>query len=107
MNLCIRRIDSMIVKRSGTAAQVLGLFNASTMDAVNYVHRDPPALCRIWEFVALPVLFVVMAAWLGDAGIVLFVALALAYLLTASSSRAIKRALWRARVERASRRSCS
>lgn len=92
---------SVIVKTSRKPPQVLGLFNASTMDAVNYVRTDPPALLHVWEFIALAVAFVLMAAWLGDAGMVLFVPLAMAYLLVASVSRAIHQARWARRVDRA------
>jgi hypothetical protein len=92
---------SVIVKRSRTAEQVLGLFNASTLGAVNYVRSDPPPLFRMWEFVALPAVFVGMGVWLGDAGIVLSIVAAVAYLLLVSSGRAIARALCAARVAEA------
>lgn len=92
---------SVIVKISAKPPQVLGLFNVSTMDAVNYMRTDPPLVLRVWDFVVLPIAFVVMAAWWGDPGMVLFVPMAVAYLLVASFKRAINRMLWRARVERA------
>lgn len=92
---------SVIVKTSTNPPQVLGLFNASTLDAVNYMGTDAAPLLRVSDFLALPVAFVVTAVWWGDAGMVLFVPMALIYLLAASSRRAIKRTLWRARVERA------
>ena len=93
-------VVSVIVKTNGTSAHVLGLYNASTMDAANYMRTDPPPLLRAWEFVALAVVFLLMAAWLGDVGMMLFLVLPLIYLLTALFSRTIYRALWRARVER-------
>ena len=70
---------SVIVKRSGTAEQVLGLFNASTLGAVNYIRSDPPPLFRVWEFVALPTAFVGMGVWFGDAGMVLSIVASVAY----------------------------
>lgn len=94
---------SIIVKGSGSAAQVLGLFNASTMDAVNYARTDPPALLRVWEFVALPTAFVGMGVWFGNAGMLLSIVAGVAYLLLVSSGRAIARAVWAARVEHALR----
>lgn len=93
-------VVSVIVKANASSAHVLGLYNASTMDAANYMRTDPPLLLRLSEFVTLAVVFLLMAAWLGDVGMVLFLVLALIYLLTASFSRTIYRALWRARVER-------
>ena len=92
---------SIIVKKTGTAEQVLGLFNASTLGAVNYVRSDPPPLFRVWEFVALATAIVGMGVWFGDAGMVLSVLAAVTYLLLISSGRAIARALCAARVERA------
>ena len=92
---------SVIVKIGAKPPQVVGLFNASTMDAVNYMRTDPPPLLRVWEFVALPVAFAVMAAGVGDLGIALFVPVAVAYLLIVSFSRAIDRMLWAKRVDRA------
>lgn len=94
-------VVSVIVKTDGTLAHVLGLYNASTMDAANYMRTDPPPLFRVWEFVALAVVFLLMGAWLGDAGMVLYPVWALTYLLMALFSRTIYRTLWRARVERA------
>ena len=91
---------SVVVTSSAKPAQVLGLFNASTMDAVSYMRTDPPPLLRVWEFVALPVAFVVIAAGWGDAGMVLFVPVAVAYLVVASLNRAINRMLWAKRVDR-------
>ena len=92
---------SVIVKPSGVGRQVLGIFNATTMDAANYMRTDPPPLLRRWEFVALAVTSLLMAAWFGGAGMVLFVILVVIYLVTALFSRTIYRALWTARVERA------
>ena len=92
---------SVILKIGAKPAQVLGLFNASTRDAVNYARTAPPRLLRVWEFVALPVAFVVTAAGFGDLGIALFAPAAVAYLLIVSFSRAINRMLWAKRVDRA------
>jgi hypothetical protein len=94
-------VVSVIVKTNGTSAHVLGLYNASTMDAANYMRTDPPPLLRIWEFVVLPIVVIVMAAWLEDVGMVLFVPAALAYFLVAAISRLMDRGLWALRVDRA------
>jgi hypothetical protein len=94
-------VVSVIVKPSALGCQVLGIFNATTMDAANYMRSDPPPLLRMWEFVALAVVFLVTAAWFGDAGMVLFVILAVIYLVKALFTRTIYRAVWTARVERA------
>jgi hypothetical protein len=63
---------SLILKPSVVGGRVLGVFNATTMDSANYMRTDPPPLLRVSEFVALTVAFVVMAAWFGDLGMVLF-----------------------------------
>lgn len=94
-------IVSVVVKISAKPPDVVGLFNASTIDAVNYMRTDPPRLLRVWEFVALPVAFVVMAAGLGGPGIVLFALVAVAYLLIVLLSRAMNRMRWAKRVDRA------
>lgn len=94
-------VVSVIVKTSANSPQVVGLFNASTMDAVNYVRTDPRALIRVWELAALLVAFAGIAMWFSDAGMVLFGLMAIAYLLLASVSRRICRAVWAIRVERA------
>jgi hypothetical protein len=89
------------VRINARPQEVLGFFNASTTDTVNYMCTDPKSLLRVWEFVLLPVAFLVLAAWHGDAGMVLLVLSAGAYLLTATSSRAINQALWARRVGQA------
>jgi hypothetical protein len=96
-----RHAVTVIVKISVKPPQVLGLFNASTIDMVNYMHTDPTRLLRVREFVLLPVACVVIAAWFGDAGMVLLVLAAVGYLLTAFLSRAINQALWARRVDHA------
>lgn len=93
---------SVIVRTDVKPVRVMGLFNASTMDAANYMRTDPPPLLRVADFVVvLPVLFVLMAAWWGDAGMALFVLLAPAYLLFAMVSRRVNRAAWAIRIDRA------
>ena len=58
----------LLVRLRANTSQVLGLFNASTMDAVNYVRVDPPPLLRVRDFVSLPLAILAIAAWFGDAG---------------------------------------
>lgn len=67
--------------------QVLGLVNGSTIDGVNYARTDGPPLIRVGDFVLLPLAFLAMAILWGAIGMVLFVAVALAYLLVASIGR--------------------
>ena len=62
---------ALIVKTNAKPPPVLGFFNASTMDAVNYLRSDPPALLHVWEFMVLAVGFVAMAALWGDTGMLL------------------------------------
>ena len=69
--------------------RVLGLVNCSTIDGVNYARTDAPPLLRVWEFVTLPVTFIVAAILWGGIGMVLFVPTAMVYLLTAGIARAI------------------
>lgn len=92
---------SVIVKPSAVGAQVLGMFNATTMDAANYMRTDPPPLLRVWEVVASVIVLLAMTTWLGDDGTVLFLGFALIYFPIALLSRTTSRALWKARVERA------
>ena len=92
---------TVIVKRCAEPREVLGLFNASTADAVNYMRTDPKPLLRVWELTLVSVAFVAIAAWLGGAGMVFILPMALVYLLMATLSRRINRALWARRVDQA------
>ncbi len=71
--------------------QLLGLANWTTIDGVNYARTEAPSLLRVWEFVMLPMVFLVMAVIWGDIGMVLFVPAAVAYLLMAGIGRAVAR----------------
>ncbi len=69
--------------------QLLGLANWTTIDGVNYARSDAPSLLRVWEFVMLPIVFLLMVVIWGDIGMVLFVPAAVAYLLMAGIVRAV------------------
>ena len=71
--------------------QLLGLANWTTIDGVNYARTEAPSLLRVWEFVMLPMVFLVMAVVWGDIGMVLFVPAAVAYLLMACIGRSVAR----------------
>ena len=81
--------------------QLLGLANWSTIDGVNYARTDAPSLLRVWEFVMLPIVFLVMAVIWGDIGMVLFVPAAVAYLLMAGIGRGVARTRRARRVDQA------
>jgi hypothetical protein len=80
---------SVVMRGPVSAAWVMGLFNASTMDAVNYMHTDPPPLLHVWECVTLPFVFLIIAACFGDVGAVLYIGAAAVYLLIVALSRLI------------------
>ncbi len=42
---------------------------------MNYARTDPPALLRVRDFLVQPMAFVVLVAWLGDLGLLLFLLL--------------------------------
>lgn len=84
---------SLIAMMDTNPLQVLGLFNGETLDAVNYMRSDPPSVLLGADFIVLALAFAVMAAKLGDVGMVLFVPAALTYLLVAAFGRAIGQAL--------------
>ena len=71
--------------------QLLGLANWTTIDGVNYARTDAPSLFRVWDFVMLPIVVLVMAVVWGDIGMVLFVPAAVAYLLMACIGRSVAR----------------
>lgn len=80
--------------------RVLGLVNLSTIDGVNYARTDAPSLLRVWEFVMLPVVFLAMASVWGGIGMVLFVPVAVVYLLMASIGRVMLRSRLARQVDR-------
>lgn len=84
---------SVIAMMDTNPLQILGLFNGETLDAVNYMRSDPPSVLLGDDFIVLALAFAVMAAKLGDVGMVLFAPAALTYLLLAAFGRAIGQAL--------------
>lgn len=52
--------------------RVLALANWTAIDGVNYARSEPPGLVRMGDLLWLALSFVGMSAWLGDAGMVLF-----------------------------------
>lgn len=83
---------TLIVTEMANAAQVLGMINASTGNAVNYARTDPPVLLRARDFLVQPMAFVVLVMWLGDLGLLLFLPIMVAYFLAVSVVRGITRA---------------
>ncbi len=81
--------------------QVLGLANWTTIDGVNYARTDARSLVRVWDFVLLSAVFLILAILSGDIGMVLFVPAAVAYFLAAGLGRAMARARRAAQVDRA------
>lgn len=81
--------------------QILGLVNWSILDGVNYAHSEALSLVRVWDFLLLAVVFLVMATIWGNVGMLLFVPGALAYLVMASIGRYIARTRRACRVYRA------
>ena len=75
--------------------------NAPNVDGVNYARTEAPSLFRVWEFVMLPIVFLVMAVVWGDIGMVLFVPAAVAYLLMAGIGRGVARTRLARQVDRA------
>jgi hypothetical protein len=77
--------------------RMLALANWTTIDGVNYARSEPPCLVRVGDVLWLAAGFVGMTAWLGDAGMVLFVPVAAVVLAVASAVRwaARQRLGWR------------
>lgn len=76
---------------------VLALANWTTIDSANYARSEPPGLVRVGDVLWLAASFVGMTAWLGDAGMVLFVPAAAVVLVVVSAVRwaARQRLAWR------------
>lgn len=77
--------------------RVLALANWTTIDGVNYARSEPPGLVRVGDVLWLAAGFVGMTAWLGDAGMVLFLPAAAVVLAAVSAVRwvARQRLAWR------------
>jgi hypothetical protein len=80
---------------------VLALANWSTIDGINYARSEPLALVHGWDFAPLAAGFVGMTAWLGDAGMTLFVPAAAVAMAVAASVRWVARVHLAYRVDRA------
>ena len=76
--------------------RVLALANWTTIDGVNYARSEPPGLVRVADVPWLAAGFVGMTAWLGDAGMVLFVPGAAVVLAAVAAARwsARRRLAW-------------
>ncbi len=77
--------------------RVLALANWTTIDGVNYARSEPPGLVRVGDALWLAAGFVGMTAWLGGAGMVLFVPAAAVVLVGVAAARwvARQRLAWR------------
>jgi hypothetical protein len=80
---------------------VLALANWTTIDGVNYARSESPGLVRVGDVPWLAAGFVGMTAWLGDAGMVLFVPAAAAVLVVVAASRWLARQRLAWQVDRA------
>lgn len=92
--------DVSLILTAHKVPQVLGLVNESTIDGVNYARTDAPPLIRTGDFVLLPLVFLAMAILWGGIGMVLFVPIALAYVLVASFGRSTMRSRLARQVDR-------
>jgi hypothetical protein len=68
-----REHEVSLVTTARRRPRALALVNWTTIDGVNYALSEPSGLVRAFDMVWLGAVFVGMAAWLGDAGMVLFV----------------------------------
>lgn len=82
---------------------VRGLINWSIGKSVNYLGGDPPALLRLRDLWMAPVLFAVLARWLGDVGLLILPPAALSYLLMVVMFRYVIRRWHAAAIQRALR----
>jgi hypothetical protein len=81
--------------------RVLALANWTTIDGVNYARSEPPRLVRVGDALWLAAGFVGITAWLGDAGMVLFVPAAAVVLAAVAAARWVARQRLAWRVDRA------
>lgn len=86
-----------LITTTHSRPRVLALANWTTIDGVNYARSEPPGLVRMGDVLWLAAGFAGMAAWLGDAGMVLFVPAAAAVLAAVAAARwaARQRLAWR------------
>lgn len=83
------------------ARRVVGLGNWSTVDAVNYVRVDPPALLHVADVAVVLAILVSMTVTLGGAGAALSVPVAFAYMAFAAIGRCLARRRLARNVDRA------
>lgn len=81
--------------------RVLALANWTTIDGINYARSEPPGLVRVVDVPWLAAGFVGMTAWLGDAGMVLFVPAAAVVLAAVAAVRWVVRQRLTWQVDRA------
>lgn len=76
---------------------MLALANWTTIDGVNYARSEPPGLVRVRDVLWLAAGFVGMTAWLGEAGMALFVPAAAVVLAVVAAVRWVvrQRLAWR------------
>jgi hypothetical protein len=90
-----------LITTSHSRPRVLALANWTTIDGVNYARSEPPGLVRVGDVPWLAAGLVGMTAWLGDAGMVLFVPVAAVVLAAVAAARRVARQRLAWRVDRA------
>ncbi len=90
-----------LITTSHSRPRVLALANWTTIDGVNYARSEPPGLVRVGDVPWLAAGFIGMTAWLGDAGMALFVPAAAAVLAVVATVRWVVRQRLAWRVDRA------
>lgn len=92
--------DVSLITTTHSRPRVLALANWTTIDGVNYARSEPPGLVRVGDVLWLAAGFVGMTAWLGDAGMVLFVPGAAVVLAAVAAVRGVARQRLAWRVDR-------
>ncbi len=90
-----------LITTTHSRPRVLALANWTTIDGVNYARSEPPGLVRVSDVPWLAASFIGMTAWLGDAGMVLFVPVAAVLLAGVATVRWVVRQRLAWRVDRA------
>ena len=90
-----------LITTTRSRPRVLALANWTTIDGFNYARSEPPRLVRVGDLLWLTAGFVGMTAWLGDAGMVLFVPVAAVLLVGVAAVRWVARQRLAWRVDRA------
>lgn len=81
--------------------KVIGLFNESTGDSVNYLRTDPPSLLRLRDLWLSVFVLTVLPVWLGLPGLVLAVLATVALHCAAMAGRSLVRRHHAGRVDEA------